>query len=227
MYEALAPVTTHVRRFVSIAMLLLASVALAQLPVPTTPPPFDPSQMSEIEVVGTLEGTLDGEPSSWEVFAVTVEGARDMSLAYWTESGIGTQLFMMGFPNDLEAGTYLLLTAEVSALPSGCPCTLEGDGVFAAILPMASEGAMANGGMGFLQNALFSGFDDGSGGGPPTKIAWRFDSFTPNGDGTYAATGAVSATLLGFQDLMMGMASGDGQKLDLRFDIARFTPEPQ
>lgn len=101
--------TGHALRALALALLLaLAGAAWAQ----------------DAETVGTIEGTVNGEPMTWYLLAMdTPEGPQ--STATWSSiMGVMYDLSLQAHPEPtFVIEDALSLNFSLMALPSGCPCT--------------------------------------------------------------------------------------------------------
>jgi hypothetical protein len=138
-----------------------------------------PALAQDATVLGTIEGTVDGEPRSWVQIEVPGQDGPQ-PLSSWANSFMTVHdVTIQGFaePRFLLQDALSISVVDSSGLPTDCPCTY--DETAASVLYLSS---------GSMTEDLHMSDDGGS-------VRLTFDVFEPIGEGVYRVEGSFEATL--------------------------------
>ena len=153
---------------------------------------------------GTISGTLAGEQTEWHTFEIPVGDSVQNTASYLRMMGEeGPHSYtVQGHRGSSYTLHSLSITFDTIFGPLvDCPCTAEGEVMYLPTSSMFSDIYMAE------------------------DATIQIDEVVDNGDGSYAMSGTVQATLLLYPSPGAQPVEGDTTDVDLTFDIDRMSEE--
>ncbi len=132
----------------------------------------------QAEVIGNVEGTVNGEPASWYLLEVATEEGPQATATWSSIMGVMYDVSLQAHPErSFAIEDTISISFSLFALPDGCPCSYGSDEVEV---------------MYWTTSSMFQDFHSSADGG---SVEATIDAFEEVAEGAYRLEGTLSAEL--------------------------------